>query len=147
MPTNTGTDMLFFLNIAWIATHELDAIYRREWRIFQTFVPFYDRLDDDMAYRLFAALHIPLLAWILWAAQFEGFQIGFDLFLLIHIGLHWLLRNHPQNEFNNRFSQFLIVGSRAVRFTASGSDRWRLSRSAPGVRSLSYSMPCPPSGR
>ena len=110
MLTHTSADMLFFINIAWLVAHELDAINRHEWRIFQTFVPLYDRLNDVNAYRLFVILHIPLLAWIIRAAQFRGFQVGFDLFLLIHIGLHWLFRNHPQNEFNNHFSQFLIIG-------------------------------------
>jgi hypothetical protein len=110
MPAHTPATIVFFINIAWMMVHELDAIDRHEWRIFQTFVPLYDRLDDVNAYRFFAVLHVPLLAWILWAAQFRGVQVGFDLFLLIHIGLHRLFRHHPQNALNNWFSQFLIIG-------------------------------------
>ncbi len=104
------TDSLFFINIAWIMTHELDAIQRHEWRIFQTFVPFYNRLSDENAYRLFTLLHLPLVVWVVWGAQFQPFQIAFDLFLLIHIGLHALFRKHPYYEFNNPFSWLLIAG-------------------------------------
>ena len=106
----TLADLLFTINIAFIATHELDAIYRHEWRIFQTFIPFYDRLSDEAAYQLFTVLHIPLFMFILWGTQFRDFQIGFDFFALIHISLHWLFRKHPHYEFNNHFSWFLIAG-------------------------------------
>jgi hypothetical protein len=99
-------NLLFFIIVGFIFTHELDAIERHEWRLFFFLAPF----DDRTAFRLFTLLHIPLFAWILWAAQFPAFQIGFSLFVIIHAGLHWLLRRHPQYEFNNPFSWFLIAG-------------------------------------
>jgi hypothetical protein len=103
-------EIVFAVNVAWLATHELDAIQRHEWRIFQTFTPFMDRLSDARMYQLFTAAHIPVFAALIWAGQYEAFQIGFDVFLVGHIGLHWLFRDHPHNEFNNWFSQFLIIG-------------------------------------
>jgi len=107
---NSPEELLFIVCIAWFAAHELDATGCHEWRIFQTFIPYYDRLSDAGAYRLFAGLHIPLFVWIIWGAQFRSFQIGFDLFLIVHIGLHWFFRNHPQYEFSTLFSRILISG-------------------------------------
>ena len=97
---------LFFLNVALLTTHELDAIYRHEWRIF------FGRtsLSDENAYYLFTLLHIPLFASIFWQAG-QGdmwFEIAFDTFLIVHVGLHYLFRNHPAYEFNNWFSNAII---------------------------------------
>lgn len=101
--------LMFFMTIAMLVTHELDAIYRHEWRIF--FGRFY--LSDENAYRLFTALHIPLFAWIVWQAGQDNlpFQIGLDLFAIIHVGLHYIFRNHPAYEFNNWFSNAIIWGA------------------------------------
>lgn len=107
----TTLNVLFFVNIAWFATHELDAIYRHEWRTFQSMTPWLGRLSDLDAYRLFTLLHIPLTLAIIWAAQYPLFQIGFDLFLIVHVGLHWLYRHHEHNEFEGWFSWALIVGA------------------------------------
>lgn len=98
---------LFYINVAVLAMgHELDAIYQREWRFFFGATP----LNDETAYRLFTALHVPLLVLILWNLHSFWFQVGFDLFLLIHAGLHWMLRNHPLINFNNWFSRCWIFG-------------------------------------
>ena len=56
-----------------------------------------------------SALQLEFAAGI--AAPFVAFQIGFDIFLLIHLGLHRLFRHHPHNAFGNRFSQALILGA------------------------------------
>jgi cytochrome bd-type quinol oxidase subunit 1 len=100
------SDILFYLILGFLFTHELDAIQRREWRLFFFLAPF----GDAVAFRLFTLLHIPLFVWIMWAAQFPTFQIGFSAFVIIHAGLHWLLRRHPHYEFNNSLSWFLIAG-------------------------------------
>lgn len=98
--------ILFFVNVAWIATHELDAIKQHEWRIF----PFTVALPDQTAYLVFTALHVPLFAWIIWASENPSFQVGFDIFMIAHTGLHWSFRNRPLYEFDNWFSQMIIWG-------------------------------------
>ena len=103
----TWTSLLFILNVTFITMHELDAIYQHEWRFF--FAP--TSLSDEAAFRLFTALHVPLLVLILWNLQSVPFQMGFDIFLIIHAGLHWLLRNHPLITFNNWFSRIWIFGA------------------------------------
>jgi len=55
-------DLLFFFNLALLITHELDAIQCHEWRMF----PFICQLNDELAYRVFTILHVPLLALIFW---------------------------------------------------------------------------------
>lgn len=100
-------NMLFFIAIGWQASHELDAIQQHEWRIF----PFIASLNETTGYRVFVIAHIPLFAAIIGLADDRSFQIGFDLFLIAHVGLHWLYRKHPQFTFNNAFSQSLIVGA------------------------------------
>jgi hypothetical protein len=103
--------LLFFLNIALIFAHELDAIQQKEWRFFQNLFGLAERVSDETFYRWFTGLHVPLLVVILWAAPSRGFQIGFDLFLIVHLGLHIGLRRHPLILFDNGFSWALIVGA------------------------------------
>jgi hypothetical protein len=98
--------MIFLLNVAWLATHELDAIAQHEWRV----LPITSPLDDRRGYLVFTAAHIPLFMLIIWFSQDHAFQVGFDLFLMLHVALHWFFRNHPQYEFGNWFSQMLIWG-------------------------------------
>ena len=100
------TDLPFLIGMAFLFAHELDAIQNHEWRFFFALLP----VSDAAAYHIFTAVHIPLFVLILWNAQALGFQIGFDVFLIIHAGLHWMLRNHPKIKFNNGFSRLWIFG-------------------------------------
>ena len=103
----TVVDALFVTNVAFLViAHELDAIQHHEWRFFFALTP----LSDQAAYRLFTALHVPLFVIIIWNLQSFRFQVGFDIFLIIHAGLHWMLRNHPKIKFNNWFSRLWIFG-------------------------------------
>lgn len=104
---NNFPELLFYLVVGFLAIgHELDAIQQREWAFF--FDPF--PVSDETAYRLFVALHIPLFVWIAQNLMVPSFQIGFDLFVIAHAAVHWLLRNHAKINFNNWFSRFWIFG-------------------------------------
>ena len=96
--------LIFLFNLACILTHELDAIQQEEWRFFN--MPF--QLEDDTAYRLFTILHVPLFIALLWAIPSQNFQISFDIFVIAHAIVHWILRNHRYVNFNNTLSSFLI---------------------------------------
>ena len=102
----TTTDLIFLIGLTLLLVHELDAIQQHEWRFFFAFT----RLGDETACRLFTALHLPLFVFMLWNLSLPAFQIGFDLFLIIHAGVHWLLRNHPKITFNHWFSRQWIFG-------------------------------------
>lgn len=103
-------DLLFYLGIALLFTHELDAIKRHEWRIF----PFISRLPDDTAYHVFVLLHVPLFLLILWLNYHPSenvrywFQLSMDVFFIVHLGLHRLFRRHAEYEFNSIFSKSII---------------------------------------
>ena len=106
-------ELLFIINMAFLVMgHELDAIYQQEWRFFFARLP----IQDQTAYRIFTALHVPLFVLIIWFFQEFWFQVAFDLFLIIHAGLHWLLRHHPKVNFNNWFSQLWIYGGALLGF-------------------------------
>lgn len=96
---------LFLVNVVWLIIHELDAIDQQEWRFF-----FGSFMSDQAAYRLFTALHVPLLVFILANAANREFQIVFNLFLIVHAGLHFALRQHPLILFRSTFSRGWIYG-------------------------------------
>ncbi|HEY8597444.1 MAG TPA: DUF6713 family protein [Thermomicrobiales bacterium] len=102
----------FLLGLAFLLTHELDAIRCKEWRIF----PVTSALGDDAGYRVFTALHLPLYALLLWGLYGAGdanlaLIVALDLFFIVHLGLHLLLRNLPRNEFGSPFSKVLFWGA------------------------------------
>ena len=108
----TFLDLLFWLNLALLLAHELDAVRRQEWRMFA----FLNRLDDERAHQLFVLLHVPLFIVVFWFLSgldrpvYFWFQLVIDIFLVIHWGLHLLFRNHPANVFTKPFSTRLIAG-------------------------------------
>jgi hypothetical protein len=97
---------LFLMTVSVLLVHELDAVRRREWRFFFAAFP----VSDETGYRLFAALHVPLLVVVLWSLESAAFRVGFDAFVVAHGLLHALLRNHPRLEFEGRFSWLWILG-------------------------------------
>jgi len=102
----------FFVGLAFILTHEMDAIRAREWRIF----PFTAWLEDKTGYLVFTALHVPLyllLFWGLYSASGpnRGLILGLDLFFIVHVFLHLLFLRHPKNGFASAFSWALILGA------------------------------------
>jgi len=107
----TASNTIFILGLAFILTHELDAMRCREWRIF----PGLSSLDDRTGELAFLALHVPLFALILWfiwpnGALDEGFAFGFDVFLVLHLLAHIALRRHPSNQFTDAWSWSFIIG-------------------------------------
>lgn len=104
------SNFFYILALTLLITHELDAIYRHEWRIF----PLLNKLDEQLSAKIFILAHIPLFFIIFWLSFYasqtvsEMTRITIAGFCIIHVGLHILLRKHPKNEFNNPISQFLI---------------------------------------
>lgn len=104
-------DLIFLTGLCFLVIgHELDAIQQHEWRFFFAKIP----VSDQTAYQVFTALHVPLSIWIIWVWQNPSFQFWFDIFLIAHAGVHWLLRNQPLITFNNWFSAVWIYGAAAI---------------------------------
>lgn len=101
--------VVYVLGIALLAVHELDAIRHHEWRLFFFLRPF----SDTTAYQIFTLLHIPLFFIFMWRLAYPTlrFEIAVDIFLIVHAGLHYLFRNHPNYEFRGWVSHGIIAGA------------------------------------
>lgn len=99
--------VILWINISLLYVHELDAVRKREWRM----MLLSDRVDDEIAFRIFAALHVPLFAVVFWFMESRfsllyWFVSGFGVF---HFLLHSLFRKHVENRMRNVFSRTIIV--------------------------------------
>jgi len=100
----------FYIGLAFILVHEMDAVRLQEWRMF----PILSGLKDQTGYLIFTSMHLPLyvlLFWGLWGSNSSvtNLILGLDIFFIIHIGLHLLLIKHKENQFKNFFSWNLII--------------------------------------
>ena len=120
---------LYYLGLACLFTHELDAVTHSEWRLLFVL----RNMPDATASPLFVALHVPLFFAILWLSQHrkprirDGARMAVAAFLVVHAGLHSSLSSTPQYEFHGALSRGLIL-SAAVFGTAYLLTRWRSRR-------------------
>lgn len=105
-------EFAYSICVAMFVLHELDAVQRREWRVF----PLMRVLPDPKGYIVFVLTHLPLLCLIFWFGFYSSttvefkFRLLFGLFSIVHIGLHKWFESHPAYEFKNPFSKLLIWG-------------------------------------
>lgn len=105
-------EWLFLLGYGLLATHELDAMLRAEWRV----LPGLSLLDEALARPLFVWLHVPLFALLTaWVGSANGgrrrrARRGISLFLVVHAGLHLLFSHHRHYDFHGVSSSLLIHG-------------------------------------
>ena len=108
VPSPMTLDAVYWAMVAAFLTHELDAVKRHEWRI----LPLTSSLPERVGEQVFIWAHLPLAWLILWLDErtaMSGVRLGLSAFAILHVGLHWLFRRHPANEFNNPSSWALIV--------------------------------------
>ncbi len=101
-------EFCYWTMVACFFTHELDAVRRHEWRLLSVV----RRIPDKLAERVFIWLHAPLFLAILWFSRegaLKSFTVGLALFAVVHVGLHWIFRKHPNNEFDSFGSRTLII--------------------------------------
>lgn len=103
--------IFFYLGLTLLIMHEMDAIRCKEWRIF----PGLSLLSDKAGYSVFIFAHIPLFFFIFWqltsSNDLEGFVKGFNIFMIIHLGLHVLYLKNKKNEFKDWISWTIIIGA------------------------------------
>jgi hypothetical protein len=123
-------EALFLLGYGLLATHELDAVARAEWRV----LPGLAWLDEAIAEPLFIALHVPLFALLTACVGSRDDAVrrrtrhGISLFLAVHAGLHLLFSGHRHYGFDTPLSDVLIFGG------ALCGLGWLASRSPPMSR-------------
>jgi hypothetical protein len=102
---------LFYLGLSLLLMHEMDAIRCKEWRIF----PGLSLLSDKIVQIIFVFAHLPLFYYIFWqlsdSQNPEAFIKGFNIFMLVHLGLHILFLKHKNNEFKDWMSWTIIIGA------------------------------------
>ncbi len=107
MPDN----IIFLIGLSLIVMHEMDAVRCREWRIF----PGLSLLNDKTGYFIFLFAHIPIFFWLFWyllnSSDIDTFRTGFNIFLIVHFGLHLLFLKHKNNEFKDWISWIIITGT------------------------------------
>ena len=106
-------EALHYLGLGAIATHELDAMTQHEWRLLYVLRD----LPEELARQSFVALHVPLFVILIWLTAHpqprlrEGSRLALAAFLVIHVGLHLRLSDHPLYTFHGLLSQAIIFGA------------------------------------
>ena len=104
-------NIFFYLGLSFLIVHEMDAVRCREWRI----LPGLSSLGNKTGLIVFLVAHIPLLVWIIMELNQNPinkmFIKCFDIFMIVHVGLHVLFLRHKNNEFNDWISWVFIIGA------------------------------------
>ena len=107
---------LFYVALALLACHELDAVARHEWRL----LPILSSLDDDTGMAVFVLLHIPLFAVLFLLTGHRDTkirrrsQLGIDAFLIVHAIGHFAMSGHERYEFTAPVETITIYGGAII---------------------------------
>jgi hypothetical protein len=103
----------FYLGLALLFTHELDAMPNHEWRV----LPVLRSLPDSAGETAFIIAHVPIFA--LTTAYVASLnprtrRLARDVasgFFIAHAILHSVFSGHPDYEFSSLLSSVLIYGA------------------------------------
>ena len=105
--------LFFYIGLAFILVHEMDAIRCEEWTIF----PGLSQLKPAVGYVVFTGVHVPLYMLLFWGlfasgnGANEALVKGMDIFFIVHVFLHLLMYRHPKNQFKSILSWSIIIGA------------------------------------
>jgi hypothetical protein len=120
----------YYLGIACLFTHELDAVTHSEWRLLFVL----RSLPEPTASAWFVGLHVPLFFAILWLSAHPKERVREPVrglvasFLVIHGVLHFILSSEPSYDFHGALSRVLILSAGACGIA------YLLARYLPGLR-------------
>jgi hypothetical protein len=98
----------YYWNLAFLLTHELDAVRKQEWRM----LPLLSFIrDENTAFATFTLLHVPIFAGMFYGLSSRKFRVSIDSFSVVHTGLHIVALWCPRNLFNDWVSWILIGGA------------------------------------
>lgn len=98
------SNSLYRLTAACLITHELETILWFEWPALSQRSPAFDQL--------ILLAHIPVVLGLLVIAEFtrrQSLRYGVCLFAVIHVALHWALRDQPVYDVSSIASWVLIL--------------------------------------
>jgi len=119
-------EIVFYLGMGALFTHELDAIPNHEWRV----LPLVRMLPDDIGMIVFVIAHVPIFAVLiaLVASSNDRIRTNSRLvisgLLVLHGLVHALFMNHPNYEFSSILSNTLIFGGAAFGAVYLGLQIW-----------------------
>lgn len=109
---------LFYLGLALLVCHELDAVFRQEWRI----LPGLNLLQDGSGRTVFILIHIPAFVALFWLTGHisdvirKRSQLGVDVFLIGHAVVHFMMSGHELYEFEPPVETITIYGGALMGF-------------------------------
>ena len=104
---------LYYIGLACLFTHELDAVTHSEWRLLFGLRD----LPDPAAASAFVAFHVPLFFLVLWLSHHptprlsSGTKLVVAALMIVHAILHFVSSSSPQYSFQGPLSNFLIFGA------------------------------------
>ena len=104
---------MFYLGLAFLLTHELDAMPNHEWRV----LPVTSFLSDAVGMNAFVIAHVPIFAVLVGCIASLNLKIRSVAqntasgFLIVHAALHFAFSGHPDYEFDSLLSSALIYGA------------------------------------
>lgn len=112
------SSLVFYFGVAFLLTHEMDAVINVEWRLL-----FHLRnLDDAIASYWFVALHFPIFLAFIYFTRHpmqrvrDTFRLLVSIFLIVHSVLHFRLSSHPQYHFDSLISNIYIYAAGTLGF-------------------------------
>ncbi|GAB5452935.1 MAG: hypothetical protein Hals2KO_32630 [Halioglobus sp.] len=102
--------ILYYLGIALLFTHEMDAVMYAEWQLLY----FLRDMDAGSAYSAFLVLHVPAFFVFFWLGHHENQRIQQSFrylaagFLMLHAVIHTYNAESPANQFEGLLSNSLI---------------------------------------
>lgn len=103
----------FYLGLALLFTHELDAMPNHEWQV----LPLLSNLADSVGRNTFVIAHIPIFAVVIACVaslNLKTRSIARDIasgFLIAHALLHFAFSGHSAYQFSSSLSSILIYGA------------------------------------
>jgi hypothetical protein len=103
----------FYLGLALLFTHELDAMPNHEWQV----LPLLSNLSVSTGRNTFVLAHIPIFAVVIAciaSLNLKTRSIARDIasgFLIAHAVLHLAFSGHSAYQFSQALSSILIYGS------------------------------------
>ena len=99
------------MGLSFLIVHEMDAIRCKEWSIF----PGLSLLSDKVGQRVLVFVRIPLFFMVFYQLTFntnnDGFIQGFNIFMVLQLGMHLIFLGHEKNRFKDWLSWILIAGA------------------------------------